>query len=243
MSDMSPDEFNQDGTFPALVEDYAIPVYPHLVWALGGDAAAPNAAYVLQQIHYWATLDKCDGLSDKAGNKWIYNSYPEWANQLGLSVQAVRTAIKRLASMKLIHTYSAPWMRNKNCYRINYAALENLLENKSVTFHRLPVKSNRLPVDSNRLDCENSHASLGESDDITNTPTKITPDTTPNNTRNSPSGDRQRTIQEIVLQDQLEKTNLGPLFVGLLGTSESKEKPIQIQPIAIEPHLHQQQCF
>lgn len=91
-----------------------------------------NAAMVLNQIHYW--LNHADGYL-LSGVKWIYNSIPQWLEQLPLSRFQFRSAIAKLKDLGLImveqlekHRYQRQYF-----YTINYGRLKEVTESTDMT--------------------------------------------------------------------------------------------------------------
>lgn len=109
---------------PSLRNSYEVALSVDVVRAVGAEAA-----YVLGHIHQ-QTLDPAhSGVMDQAGNKWVSLSFRELSEQLGLSVQTARTAIKGLTDGGYLYVYSAPHLRNTNCYRVNVAAVVRAVGN------------------------------------------------------------------------------------------------------------------
>lgn len=108
----------------ALVEGQSVPINPILVRHLGA-----IAAYVLQQLHYFLQSEFTHGFVDKLGAKWIYNSYAQWSEILGLNEKDAAKALKFLESQGLvIRDKLQKWSWNQvPHYRINYPALLDFL--------------------------------------------------------------------------------------------------------------------
>lgn len=84
------------------------------------------AALVLQQLHYW--LQKSKHTAD--GLKWIYNTLPQWAEQLGYSVSHLKRVFARLQQLGFIRIekrQSIQW-KQINWYAIDYDRLEKWLK-------------------------------------------------------------------------------------------------------------------
>jgi len=84
-----------------------------------------SAALVLQQMHYW--LGKSKHLIN--GVRWIYNSFPAWAEQLPLAVRTIKRAIAKLRELNLIQVerHGKQQWDQTNWYTINYQELEALI--------------------------------------------------------------------------------------------------------------------
>lgn len=98
-----------------------------------------NPAVVLQQIHYWLQNPNCGKVID--GEKWIYNTFEQWQEQLShLSVSTIKRAIALLRKLKLIvvEQHNRNQWDHTNYYRIDYQVLETLqLSIGSTCDHRL----------------------------------------------------------------------------------------------------------
>lgn len=81
---------------------------------------------VLQQVHYW--LQRSTNIKD--GYKWVYNSYPQWYEQMPLwkSETTMRTAFKNLEKKGLLITanYNKAGFDKTKWYRIDYDKLSSL---------------------------------------------------------------------------------------------------------------------
>lgn len=84
-----------------------------------------SAATFLQQLHYW--LQKSKHVID--GLKWVYNSYPSWAEQILLSATTIKRIVASLKELKLIQVeqHSKSELNQVNWYTIDYARLEALI--------------------------------------------------------------------------------------------------------------------
>jgi hypothetical protein len=88
----------------------------HLGWA---------ATHLIQQLHFLLSTDGLKGFVDRKGLKWIWNSYPAWAEALKHTQGAIEAGIERLLELDIIERKQ---MQNWRCnhayhYRIKYAVL------------------------------------------------------------------------------------------------------------------------
>lgn len=108
-----------------LISEPPLQVLPTLARLIG-----LNEAIILQQVHYW--LQRSNNVRD--GYRWVYNSYPEWYEQMPLwkSETTMRTAFKNLEKKGLLITanYNKAKFDKTKWYRINYEKL-SLLENEA----------------------------------------------------------------------------------------------------------------
>ena len=77
-------------------------------------------AAILQQLHYWTP--RATGPSHD-GHRWVYKTYDEWADEIGLTPKQVRQSIGRLEQTGVVlscQPEKAQWRRRK-WYRIDYA--------------------------------------------------------------------------------------------------------------------------
>jgi hypothetical protein len=97
-----------------LINEYPLIVLPSLAKAIG-----INEALFVQQIHYW--LVKSKNIHD--GQRWVFNSYPKWQEQLPwLSVVGIKGIVRRLEKEKIIITgiFNKLAMDKTKWYRVNY---------------------------------------------------------------------------------------------------------------------------
>lgn len=99
-----------------------------------------SAAIVLQQLHYWISSPKNYG-AVKEGNRWIYNSYQQWHEQIRvLSAKTIQRAFKLLEDRGLIQSQQ---FKKSSCdqtkaYTIMYERLAAFEKNDVIK----PRKSN-----------------------------------------------------------------------------------------------------
>lgn len=103
------------------LEENSLLLPPRLAHFLGR-----SEALLLQQLHYWLT--HAPHLID--GVAWIYNSYPQWAQQTLLSLSTIRRAFLNLRELKVVkveqrekHKY-----QRRYWYTIDYDRLKALQE-------------------------------------------------------------------------------------------------------------------
>ena len=110
---------------PLLINEPPLQVLPTLAKLIG-----LNEALVLQQLQYWLFHEKL-GIT-KNGQKWIYNSYPEWAKNFPFwDKRTIQRIFRSLEKEKLV--LSSQFFKNKynrmKSYRINYDVLNRLIKN------------------------------------------------------------------------------------------------------------------
>lgn len=78
-----------------------------------------NAAILAQQIYYWQCRDGVGIIHE--GQRWIYNSYEDWSEQLGMSVDRVRGAVLLLEKIGALtaRKLKAKSYDHTKYYRIN----------------------------------------------------------------------------------------------------------------------------
>lgn len=101
-----------------LLDDHPLVVLPSLALIVG-----LNEAIVLQQVHYWVTLNIKDGRNYEEGEYWTYNTYEKWQEQFPFwSLDTIKRTIKRLEKVGLLITDNFnKWKMDKTkWYRIDY---------------------------------------------------------------------------------------------------------------------------
>lgn len=132
-----------------LISEPPLQVLPSLAIKVG-----LNEAIILQQFHYW--LQRSNNIRD--GEKWIYNSYPKWAQQFPFwSMSTLKRAINSLEDQGYLiaGNYNRAGFDKTKWYRIDY---EKLMSRASVqnepttgaertdgTVQNEPTNTNRLP--------------------------------------------------------------------------------------------------
>lgn len=101
-------------TSALLLDEPCIVIQPALVRALGqlSDAA------VLQQLHYWQSR----ATAEHDGRLWVYKTYEEWSDEIGISPKQIRASIGRLWSAGLIESCQPEAYHRRKWYRIRYDA-------------------------------------------------------------------------------------------------------------------------
>lgn len=94
-----------------------------------------EAALILQQVHYWQSK----GELKEDGCKWFHKTFKQWADELPLSMRAIRAGILKLRKLGLIlvERKSARRYYQSNWYRTSKEAIKELW--KSIC----PPRSNR----------------------------------------------------------------------------------------------------
>jgi hypothetical protein len=104
-----------------LLAGYAIPMYRDLARALG----SVIAALVLQQFHYWALRAK----NVYEGERWVFKTYKELSNELGITPDQARGAVNILKGHGLLRSMRNPrkgWDQIR-WYRPDYEALNTFM--------------------------------------------------------------------------------------------------------------------
>jgi hypothetical protein len=134
-----------------LIKEPPLQVLPTLAKLIG-----LNEAIILQQLHYWVENKNSAGEIDDDGNKWIYNSYPEWKkdNFPFWSVSTIKRAFLNLEKGKLV--ISAQLKANQRdmtkYYRINYELLDTMQEfNVTPSIHAKRSDVNHIPETTPRV--------------------------------------------------------------------------------------------
>lgn len=98
-----------------FIDEEFVAVQPSLVRALEGRVID---ALVLQYLHFWLRVSTNEHL----GEKWVYNTYSDWSEKLGISVDQARRSVKRLQEQGLV-LYCQPHCGKYDqtkWYRIDY---------------------------------------------------------------------------------------------------------------------------
>jgi len=72
-----------------LIDEEFISVQPSLVRALDGRM---EDAALLQVLHFWLRVST----NRHDGETWVYNTYQDWADRLGISADRARRCVTRL---------------------------------------------------------------------------------------------------------------------------------------------------
>lgn len=106
-----------------LFDSPPLVVQPELAVVIG-----LNEAIVVQQVHYWLTLNQKTGKNFRYGYYWTYNSYEDWQKQFPFwSVTTIKRIITGLesAGILIVGRYNRMKMDRTKWYRINYKKLED----------------------------------------------------------------------------------------------------------------------
>jgi hypothetical protein len=95
-----------------LIDETVIVVQPALVRRLGHLCDA----CVLQQIHYWLGRSR----NDRDGHRWVFKTYDDWSDEIGVTVKQVRAAIVRLETAGVIVSCQPEAYHRRKWYRIDY---------------------------------------------------------------------------------------------------------------------------
>lgn len=99
-------------TATLLLDEACIVLQPSLVRRLG----SMHDAALLQQLHYWTPK----GSAQHDGYRWVYKTYEEWGDEIGLSTKQVRQAINRLEEAGLVMSCQPEGHNRRKWYRIDY---------------------------------------------------------------------------------------------------------------------------
>lgn len=97
-----------------------------------------HEAIVLQQIHYWAEINKKRGRNFHNGRHWVKNSIAEWCRQFPfMSSATIRRAFKKLEGKKITLKLK------RNLTKIVNGKLKNVIKNDTISFnYRLIITAN-----------------------------------------------------------------------------------------------------
>jgi hypothetical protein len=104
-------KYSGKGIPSLLASGYFIQVHPEIIRKLG----SATQAIVLQQLSYW--LERSTKEHD--GENWVYNSYENWAENLGLSASQVKRAMLVLEELGLIISCQPEAYNRVKWYRID----------------------------------------------------------------------------------------------------------------------------
>lgn len=114
-----------------LVDEEFVAVQPSLVRALEGNVMD---ALVLQYLHFWLRASS----NVHEGEVWVYNTYQDWADRLGISPKQAERSIRRLEERGIVVSCkpdSGDWNHRK-WYRIDPSRLREI---------DLPISGDRSP--------------------------------------------------------------------------------------------------
>lgn len=114
-----------------LLDTQPLVVLPELAVAIGLDEAI-----VLQQIHYWCHINEKarSNYHYRDGYYWVYNSMPKWLEQFPWYKKSkLERTFASLKKQGLIITgnYNRRAMDRTNWYRVNYDALQRIIDSSS----------------------------------------------------------------------------------------------------------------
>lgn len=100
-----------------LLDERPLVIQPSLVQRLGIAEAA-----IVQQLHYWA--QRATNVHD--GYRWVYKTYADWSDEIGLSTKAIRGALDRLRRGGIVVGIESPIdSRDRTIWwRIDYEILD-----------------------------------------------------------------------------------------------------------------------
>lgn len=97
-----------------IAEDEFVSVQPALIRALDGKVAD---ALVLQYLWWWQRLSQ----NEMDGYTWVYNTYEQWSDRLGISTDQFKRIILRLEEQRLVISCKpdAGQWKHRKWYRVN----------------------------------------------------------------------------------------------------------------------------
>jgi type IV secretory pathway VirB3-like protein len=95
-----------------LLDESVIVVQPALVRLLGH----LSDACVLQQLHYW--MDRTT--NERDGRRWVYKTYRQWSDEVGISEAQARASIQRLEEVGVVVSCQPEAYNRRKWYRIDY---------------------------------------------------------------------------------------------------------------------------
>lgn len=147
-----------------LAEEEFIAVQPSLIRAMNGKVLD---AILLQYI-FWYQRMKLNSYGEH--NDWVYNSYEQWADKIGVSVQQIRTSMNRLEEAGIVTSCKPEAANFRQCkwYRVDlfHPMFSDLSEstNGSGVLNRPLVDSNKSSSYTERT----QRASSSGAEDVTN---------------------------------------------------------------------------
>jgi hypothetical protein len=109
-----------------LINEEPLLVLPSLVKALGF-----NEALILQQIHYWLTINEEKGNNYTDGYYWTFNSIVDWQKQFPWwSTSTIERKLRRLEGLGIVVTsrYNKRGFDRTKWYRIDYDRLHQFCQ-------------------------------------------------------------------------------------------------------------------
>jgi hypothetical protein len=107
-----------------LIDEYPLIVLPSLAKLIG-----LHEAIMLQQIHYWISNPKNDGVHD--GRRWVYNSTRQWQEQVPfMSESQIWDALKSLerGGLVVVGNYNKSGFDRTKWYSIDYDIFNLMME-------------------------------------------------------------------------------------------------------------------
>lgn len=135
-----------------LINEEPLLVLPSLAKVMGS-----NEAIILQQIHYWLTINKDNGNNYIDGYYWTFNSIADWQKQfIWLSTSTIERTLRKLEQSGIIVTsrYNKRKFDRTKWYRIDYDKLHEVC-----SLDNSPISPNwRNALDQNDVTGEASHS-------------------------------------------------------------------------------------
>ena len=144
-----------------LFDTQPLVVIPELAVAIGLDEAI-----VLQQIHYWCHLNEKarSNYHYRDGYYWVYNSMPKWNEQFPWYKKSKLE--RTFASLKekgliIIANYNARAMDRTNWYRVDYDALQRIIDSRLPQNEVMNHRKLRSPIPETNTDIDNGKKEKG----------------------------------------------------------------------------------
>lgn len=198
-----------------LLDDPPLVLQPALAVAVG-----LAEALVLQQLHYWCTVNARAGRTDEQGHAWVYNTIDQWCEQFPFwSATTVRRTLGSLreAGLVIAEQRSSDARDRTLSYRINHDALKAVTDS-IVETNKPPVQNDHMPsVQNEQMQAlQNEQMYMKESE--------TTAETTPESAR-APASNGAPT-QPAALEEDIDKrirAALGPLQAAMM-TEDPRRK-------------------
>ena len=145
-----------------LDDDVVLTIRPQFAALLG-----LNESIVIQQLHYWlkkAERGQCGRSVD--GHYWVWNTTPEWLEQFPFfSESTLKRIFSKLKSRGIVIIEQFDGSNRTNFYRIDYAKLDEFLENAQNSYEVKMTSCGKTPSgQSDPLEEVRLTPSLGQSD-------------------------------------------------------------------------------
>jgi hypothetical protein len=170
-----------------------------------------NEAVIIQQLHYWQTINVDQGNNFEDGYHWTFNSIKQWQNtQFPFwSPSTIERALRELENKGIVVTgrYNKRGFDRTKWYRLNYS---KIIEACPSYHNGAPIPSNCWnALDQNDVTSETDHSTIMTSPipETTNTKTKVTENTSVTNKPNAKTNDGSGSCDEPSPYMQQENNN------------------------------------